>query len=259
MRAIWELIETTIIPIITYGLESWEPTKGEMEQIETIFNKALKTILHLPQQTPTAILLAETGFHSIELYINRRKIMHASRILKMEKDRLIQTTTNNDSLWIESIEQLKEKYSITNEQMIGDKEPLKKILETKNREKFQQYIEREAAQKSKVKHWLEMKKGIIPSKREAYMSKLTRKQCSSIVKVRTRMLPVKVNHAESHSNKTCRLCEESVETQKHILTECPVTKDEINSITYEKYFTATDKRKNGKDHKWYRKNSRNTQ
>ena len=72
MRAIWELIETTIIPIITYGSESWEPTKGEMEQIETIFNKALKTIVHLPQQTPTAILLAETGFHSIELYINRR-------------------------------------------------------------------------------------------------------------------------------------------------------------------------------------------
>ena len=243
MRAIWELIETTIIPIITYGSESWEPTKGEMEQIETIFNKALKTILHLPQQTPTAILLAETGFHSIELYINRRKIMHASRILKMEKDRLIQTTTNNDSLWIESIEQLKEKYSITNEQMIGDNEPLKKIIETKNREKFQQYIEREAAQKSKVKHWLEMKKGIIPSKREAYMSKLTRKQCSSIVKVRTRMLQVKVNHAASHSNKTCRLCKESVETQKHILTECPVTKDEINSIPYEKYFTETDREK----------------
>ena len=104
-----------------------------MEQIETIFNKALKTILHLPQQTPTAILLAETGFLSIELYINRRKIMHASRIMKMERDRLIQTTTNNDSLWIESIEQLKEKYNITNEQMTGDKEPLKKILKTKNR------------------------------------------------------------------------------------------------------------------------------
>ena len=63
------------------------------------------------------------------------------------------------------------------------------------------------------------------------------------------MLPVKANHAASHSNKTCRLCTESVETQKHILTECPVTKDEINSIPYEKYLTETDREKNGKDHK----------
>ena len=57
------------------------------------------------------------------------------------------------------------------------------------------------------------------------------------------MLPVKVNHAASHSNKTCRLYKESVETQKHILTECPVTEDEINSIPFEKYFTETDREK----------------
>ena len=27
MAAIWELVETIIIPIITYGSESWEPKK----------------------------------------------------------------------------------------------------------------------------------------------------------------------------------------------------------------------------------------
>ena len=62
MRAIWELAETTIIPILTYGSEGWNPTKGEQEQIQTIFNKALKDILKLPHGTPTQILLGETGF-----------------------------------------------------------------------------------------------------------------------------------------------------------------------------------------------------
>ena len=42
MAAIWELVEIIIIPIITYGSESWEPMKKEMTNIETIFNKTLK-------------------------------------------------------------------------------------------------------------------------------------------------------------------------------------------------------------------------
>ena len=73
MEAVWQLVEATIIPIITYGSEAWEPTKKESEQLETIFNKALKTILHLPQQTPTNILLAETGNIPIELIIKKKQ------------------------------------------------------------------------------------------------------------------------------------------------------------------------------------------
>ena len=80
MRAIWELVETIITPIITYGSESWEPKINEMAQIEAIFNKAIKTILQLPDQTPTAILLAETGFLPIEMIVKRKKIMHANRV-----------------------------------------------------------------------------------------------------------------------------------------------------------------------------------
>ena len=51
MAAIWALVETVIIPIITYGSESWGPKKKEMTQIEAIFNKTLETIRQLPDQT----------------------------------------------------------------------------------------------------------------------------------------------------------------------------------------------------------------
>ena len=47
MEAVWQLVEATIIPIITYGSEAWEPTKKETEQLETIFNKALNLNLNL--------------------------------------------------------------------------------------------------------------------------------------------------------------------------------------------------------------------
>ena len=56
----WQLKESTIITILTCGSEEGEPTKIKTEQPEAIFNKTLKTILQLPQQTFTSIIPAET-------------------------------------------------------------------------------------------------------------------------------------------------------------------------------------------------------
>ena len=53
MRAIWELMDTTIILILTYGSEGWKATESEIEEVQTIFNKAIKDLLMLPQVTPT--------------------------------------------------------------------------------------------------------------------------------------------------------------------------------------------------------------
>ena len=102
MAAIWELMETVIIPIIIYGSESWEPKKKEMTQTEAIFNKTLKTILQLPDLTPTATLLAEAGFIPIELVV-KKKTMHANRVLTKEKMGLIQLKTKDKSLRTEGI------------------------------------------------------------------------------------------------------------------------------------------------------------
>ena len=119
MRAIWELVETIITPIITYGSESWEPKINEMAQIEAIFNKAIKTILQLPDQTPTAILLAETGFLPIEMIVKRKKIMHANRVLTKDKPSLIQTITKGKSIWRAGIRKLQEEYEIPDETLTG--------------------------------------------------------------------------------------------------------------------------------------------
>ena len=242
MEAIWELVETIMIPIITYGSESWEPKKKEIAQIDTIFNKALKTILQLPDQTPTAILLAETGFLTIEMNVNKKKIMHANRVLTKEEPGLIQQLTQGNSILGEGIRKLQEEYSITDETLQGNKETLKKIVYSENRSKFEKYIIKEAEEKSTVKHWLDMREGEIPQRLANYLKTITRKQCTSIIKVRTRMVPVKANYGDRYQDKKCRLCQEEEETQKHVLSECRITKVEARHFAYTKYFTEDEEK-----------------
>ena len=95
------------------------------------------------------------------------------------------------SLWREGIKNIQEEHNISDETLTGNKEMLRKIMSYENKSKFEQYVRKEAAQKSKVKHWLEIRGGEIPQRRAAYPKRMTRKQCSNIINVRTRMLPVK--------------------------------------------------------------------
>ena len=84
MQAIWQVVEATIIPILTYGAEGWALTQKEKRQIQSAFNKSLKSILALPMTTPNNILLAETGFLLIKYLINKKKIMQAHRLENKE-------------------------------------------------------------------------------------------------------------------------------------------------------------------------------
>ena len=143
MEAVLQLVETTIIPIIIYGSEAWEPTKKETEQLETIFNKALKAILHLPQQTPASILLTEKGNIPKELIIKKKKLMHANRMKTSKNRELVQIATE----WTAYGEKNIKKTNITEEELTERKEELKKKIDRENRHKFELYIKKEAETK----------------------------------------------------------------------------------------------------------------
>ena len=93
MKAVWQLVDATIIPTLTYAAKRWNYTKEEIEKTQTIFNEALKTILFLPQGTPTTILLNETGYSAIEDIIKKKRIMQAQRLSNMKKNPLIKKMT----------------------------------------------------------------------------------------------------------------------------------------------------------------------
>ena len=84
-----------------------------------------------------------------------------------------------------------------------------------------------------------MNQGIVPKVRPEYMNKLNRRECSTIIKIRSRVISAKSNMMASHNNALCRLCNDKCETQEHLLAECK----EINldkKIEYQKAFNNND-------------------
>ena len=105
MKAIWQLVDSIIIPILTYACESWMRTKEEKPKLQTIRNDAIKTILYLPNGTPTTILLNETGHIPVEYTITKKQILQAKRIDEMKSDSLIKDATiASKSTWRKMID-----------------------------------------------------------------------------------------------------------------------------------------------------------
>ena len=70
MATIWKLINTCLIPILTYGAEAWVPTKAEVVQAQIILNNAIKRIPRAPMTTPSGIITAETGIWDIKTQLS---------------------------------------------------------------------------------------------------------------------------------------------------------------------------------------------
>ena len=127
MQAIWQLTDAVITPIITYGAESWDATKKEIEEILKILNNCLKTILCLPQGTPTQILLAETGCLPIQYYIYKKRIIQWHRIQKRKETALIKKITQgNSSTWKDNTIKIMNELIIPEEISLETKPTIKK-------------------------------------------------------------------------------------------------------------------------------------
>ena len=104
--------------------------------------------------------------------------------------------------------------------------------------KFKQRLEQDAEGKSKVNFLLQGIKEWTPGKRQKYLSKLNRIESNEIFKLRTRMTKIKRNYKGAYRNLTCRGCNATEETQKHVLEECTsIHQDETTKIYEEQYFT----------------------
>ena len=186
MEAVWQIVDSIIIPIFTYGAERWESTKTELQQLQTIMNKALKTLLFLPQQTPIRILLLqETGYLSIERVIKKEEKSDAGPKNTPQKGPSLNKSmpTNENSPWKARTRE------ITNQELI-----------------------KEANTKTKNKHW--MKKKLQKIGRHECIPKLSRKQCNAVMKVRSSMIPWKRNQKTQYKdNAECRFCKLHQETK----------------------------------------------
>ncbi len=143
---------------------------------------------------------------------------------------------------MEETKRIMEEYQITDEDLQLSKGILANRLNRENKNKFLQNIETEATIKSKVEHWRNLSNDRDISARLEFMNRLGRKQCGTILKARSQMLPCKKNMKGSHDDMRCRLClgTDTQETQKHILQECPTTISKNLNIEYENIFKNMD-------------------
>ena len=102
METIWILIESCIIPIITYGSETWDINQNQTKRLNCILDNIIKRILNLPQSMARECLYYELGTLDIEHRIIIKRINYATTLLIKNPDNLrdILQTTNPKS-WIQ--------------------------------------------------------------------------------------------------------------------------------------------------------------
>ena len=216
METAWELVETCIQPIITYGGETWKINKKEERTLNQIQENIIKRILMTPQSTPAEVLYMETGLLDITTIILKNRLNLERRLRKTPN--YLATKIMEQGIeggWKATIQEMKTKSNIQN----GDESNTGKINKHDINNYFKTKIENLGRDKSKVKHLISNRKWNA-GERPKYINKMTRTEASLIFKTRTRMLEVKNNYKNKYTSTECRKCKQTTETQEHILTEC---------------------------------------
>ena len=98
------------------------------------------------------------------------------------------------------------------------KDALKKIVKQITQEKWEEEIRTMQEKKSKIKHWSKLTL-TTSIRRSWYTEKLTRKESKAILRARASMMNVRTNHKNGQENHKCRFCNETEETQEHVIQD----------------------------------------
>ena len=221
MECIWKLVRTCIIPIITYGCETWEPLKSEMSKLNSILDKVIKRILMTPGATPREALYIETGLLDVETIMDIKRLNMMARLNRQKSEIMTKVLENPDCTWMKRTRQVMAKYGIEEDELNESKEAARNAIHVGVFVKFHGKMTKAREERSKLKFFLDGKGIWSPEQPAEYMTKLTRKQTSTIFKARTRMTKVKGNYKNAHlQDLICRACQKEPETQQHVLYEC---------------------------------------
>ena len=244
MATSWRLVQSCIIPIITYGAETWIPLQKELKEAKKILDNTLKRIIRTPITTPTEIITAETGIWDIETQMAKKQISYYHRILttKNPDSMIYKTVTNQLNPWTKHVGKILNMTKIPIDELkTKNKEQAKKYITKKLKEYQISKIYKAAETKSKVRDYICNKTRKTMMMKTQYMTKMQRKDCTNIFSVRSRMIKTKGNYKNNYTDLSCRWCHETQETQTHILKYCVEFKKITNNEPYETYFADDEK------------------
>jgi hypothetical protein len=238
MEVIWRLVETCIIPIITYGGETWEMTKSDTKNANRILDNILKRLLIVPTTTPREVLYEELKILDIEHTIIKNRANMLQR-LERTKNPMIDSILNiaNEKTWaVKTRRMIEEKGMLFLDMMTPGH--AKSEIKTKIEKSMEESIKKEGESKSKFQFLINNKEPHRKRMREPYLEKLNRYDASTIFKARTRMTDIKNNFRGKYSDLKCRACGEEDETQEHVLESCKgLHKEENTKIWNEMIFS----------------------
>ena len=237
----YELFDTLVCPILTYGSEVWG--YENLQDIEIFHRKFLKSTLNLKASTPDSMVYGESGRYKLEKVIINKMVNYWCRILNGKETKLCHImykvlrsmhyneNTNFNSPWIEKLEQIFNGIGMTNVwENEGDgfsagyiKHAVKhKIDDTKQQEWHENmYSKKQCVFYRMFKEDLKI---------ENYFDKLDKKDRISLVKFRCRNnnLPVvKSTYTKNEEDRYCHLCNErETGDEVHYLFKCTAFKAE---------------------------------
>ena len=233
-------VDTCIIPIITYGAETNIPTQTETNQLQSIIDNILKRILKVPKTTPSDILIIETGIKDIETRFAKKQISYYHKIKTGNPEtNLLNISTNEKNQWNKHIQKVIQKFKINHDELLNmTKTQAKRYIDKQANIYQQEKIMHKAESKSKTLDLVIHKTKEQLTTRPPYMNSLTRKECTNIFVIRSRMMKIKGNYKNSYTDLKCRWCNETnqIETQQHVLSRCKGLSSITKNRPYPNYF-----------------------
>ena len=245
VQTIWRLLETCIIPIITYGAETWDPNKSQTKKLNTILDNILKRILRIPQSTPRECIYEEMGTLDIQHRIILKRLNYYKRLQTKQEEAIKKIITNQHiNSWTTKTKLIITGIGLKDEDLIQQstkeaKNNIKKAVTIK----MKQTIKQSGEEKSKYT-FLTTNKSLTNSVETDYLTTLTRNQARALFSARTRMTKAKANYKNMHATQTCRGCGLADETQQHILENCTsLHKDDETTVPLQDLFDHGNKQK----------------
>ena len=150
MQCIWKLINTCIVPMITYASETWEPNKQEMKKLNQLLDKILRRVLMTPDATPRQALYIETGLLDIETVIDKKRLCMMARLKQDSSVMMNHVLTNPACKWKKKTREIMEKYNVYEWELAEEKFVTRRIISERIREKFHEKMSIPPKEKQRV-------------------------------------------------------------------------------------------------------------
>ena len=238
------LYKSLVLPLFVYGAGVWWLTASQLQQLERIQLRVLKTILGTPRSTTTVAVLAETGVSRLRDVLDVRKLQFAGKLELMCQDRLVGKLyrlawadhDRRNHPWCRAVSRAISRFDVEEEFTAlrdghSSLSEWKRLVASAAAELHSTWCRDNLQQAVKCSHLAEISElGLKP---EAYFS-LPSKLGSFYFKLRAGSLALEVEEGRFHNlprhDRMCRLCDTEVEDVKHFCLRCPALALERKSL-----------------------------